>query len=52
MCQKCECKNKREELKNLFEARDALVILCAKGFKLQDLLDQCNKDIAGITELI
>ena len=53
----CKCGQRHgiqipEGLKDLLQARDALVLLCSKGYKLQDMLDQCNKDIDQITDCI
>lgn len=34
-----------EELHSAFQCRDALQLLCDKGYELNDMLDICNKEI-------
>ena len=42
--------NYPEELHSLFQVRDALQLLCDKGYDLHAMLDQCEIDIKALVE--
>lgn len=56
MC-KCKCNQhsttlEQLKLRDLFQTRDALQVLVDKGFKVEDMLESVNSEIATATDCI